>query len=462
MRVAVVLPFLNEAAALPQTLAALFRAIDTFGAVEVIAVDGGGGDSSRSVLARYPPIHVLEAPPGRASQMNAGARVAHDADVLLFLHADSRLPSDALAAIHDAMQHGHQWGRFDVAIDGRSRLLPAIAALMNLRSRITGIATGDQAIFVSRKAFEKVGGFPPLPLMEDVALSKALLCAAGRPACLRQRVITSGRRWDIDGALRTIALMWRLRFDYWRGIDAAALVRRYRTVTTRRAPILQIFAKDPQPGMVKTRLAPSMGNEAAADLYRDLVERTLQTGAAARTMGIVSAVELWCDPDEHRAAFVGWREHYGVTLKTQRGADLGLRMHQALSSALAVGASAILVGTDCPALDVAYLAHAADALARHDVVIGPAEDGGYVLVALSRDVDIFSDMPWSTPALIAATRARLIALGASCAELDALWDVDTPNDVARFLVSSSRRRPRDRAFPWRRRPAGFRRARHHS
>ncbi len=394
--------------------------------------------------------------------MNAGARAAHDADVLLFLHADSRLPSDALIAINGAVRHGHRWGRFDVTIEGRSRLLPAVASLINLRSRITGIATGDQGIFVSRKAFEEVGGFPPLPLMEDIALSKALLRAAGRPACLRQCVITSGRRWDTDGAWRTIALMWRLRFDYWRGIDAAALARRYRPATTRQAPILQIFAKDPQPGMVKTRLAPSMGNEAAADLYRDLVERTLQAGTAARTMGIVSAVELWCDPDEHRAAFADWRERHGVTLKTQRGADLGLRMHRALSSALAVGASAILVGTDCPALDIAYLAGAADALARHDVVIGPAEDGGYVLVALSRDVDIFSDMPWSTRALMAATRTRLIALGASCAELDALWDVDTPNDVARFLISSSHTRPRGRAFPWRRRPAGFRRARHHS
>ncbi len=432
MKVAVVIPFLNEAAALPQTLAALYRAIDAFEAVQVIAVDGGSSDSSRGLVARYPTIRVCDASPGRASQMNAGARAANDAEMFLFLHADSRLPSDALTAIHDAVRHSHHWGRFDVTIEGRSKLLPAVASLMNRRSRITGIATGDQAIFVSRKAFENVGGFPPLPLMEDVALSKALLRTAGRPACLRQRVVTSGRRWDREGAWRTIALMWRLRLDYWRGIDAAALARRYRRVTTRRAPVLQIFAKDPQPGMVKTRLAPSMGNEATADLYRDLVECTLQTGTAARTMGIVSAVELWCDPDEHRAAFAGWRERYGVKLKRQRGADLGLRMHRALSSALAAGESAILVGTDCPLLDAAYLARASLALTRHDVVIGPAEDGGYVLVALSRDVDIFSDMPWSTPAVMAATRAKVIALGVSYAELDALWDVDTPADVARF------------------------------
>ena len=187
--------------------------------------------------------------------------------------------------------------------------------------------------------------------------------------------------------------------------------------------------------MVKTRLARSMGNAAAADLYRSLVERTLQTATAARTMGIVSAIELWCDPDEHCAAFVGWRDRYRVTLKTQRGVDLGLRMRQALSLALADGTSAILIGTDSPLLDTAYLARAAGALARHDVVIGPAEDGGYVLVALSRDVDIFSDVPWSTQDVMAVTRAKVAALRASCAELDALWDVDTPADVARFRAS---------------------------
>ena len=112
-----------------------------------------------------------------------------------------------------------------------------------------------------------------------------------------------------------------------------------------------------------------------------------------------------------------------------------MRMHQALSSALAQGGPAILIGTDCPMLDTGYLARAAEALARHDVVIGPAEDGGYVLVALSRDVDMFSDVPWSTQDVMAVTRARVSALGASCAELDALWDVDTPADVARFHAS---------------------------
>jgi rSAM/selenodomain-associated transferase 2/rSAM/selenodomain-associated transferase 1 len=433
VKFAVVIPFLNEADAFPETLAALFHAIDAFETVDVIAVDGGSRDRSRNVLARYPSIRVIEAAPGRASQMNAGAR-ASDAEAIVFLHADSRLPTSALAGVYDALEHGRHWGRFDVTIEGRSNLLPIVSSLMNLRSRVTGIATGDQAMFVSRHAFEIVGGFPSLPLMEDVALSNALLRAVGRPACLRQRVVTSGRRWDAQGVWHTIALMWRLRFDYWRGIDVATIARRYRPVTAQRAPILQIFAKDPEPGRVKTRLAQSLGNEAAAALYRDLVERTLQTGAAARTMGIVSEIELWCDPDERRAAFVGWRDRFRITLRTQRGSDLGARMHHALSTALADGVPAILIGTDCAVLDTAYLARAALALARHDVVIGPAEDGGYVLVALSRDVDIFSGVRWSTQDVMAATRSKVTAARATFTELDPLWDVDTPADVARLAV----------------------------
>jgi rSAM/selenodomain-associated transferase 2/rSAM/selenodomain-associated transferase 1 len=453
VKLAVVIPFLDEADTLPATLAALFGAIDRVEAVDVIAVDGGSRDGSRAVIGRYPKVRILDAPRGRASQMNAGARVA-DADVLLFLHADCRLPANALAVIDAAVRCGSQWGRFDVAIEGRSKVLPIVSRTMNLRSRLTGIATGDQAVFVTRHAFDKVGGFPPRPLMEDVSLSQSLLRAVGRPACLRERVVTSGRRWDAHGGMRTILAMWRLRFDYWRGIDPAALAGRYRPVSKTLTPLLQIFAKDPQPGQVKTRLARTLGDDAAAALYRELVERTLTAAAAARAAGIVADIELWCDPDTERDAFVDWQKRYRVTLKRQRGDDLGARMRHALASALAIKRPALLIGTDCPGLDTTYIARAADALTKHDVVIGPAEDGGYVLIGLSRDVDIFSAIPWSTAEVMAATRTRITAARATCRELDPLWDVDTPADVARF--NSSRRRPMRRASPWRRRPAGSR------
>ena len=219
---AVVLPTLDEAAGIESTLAALapLRARG----VEILVVDGGSRDGTPRFAAPLAD-NVLTGERGRARQMNAGA-AATRTEVLLFLHADTRLPTDADQRVVDAVQRGALWGRFDVRIDGRSRWLPLVAALMNLRSRLTGIATGDQAIFVTREAFTHVGGFPDQPLMEDVEISRRLRRLA-RPACLRDKVVTSGRRWDRHGAWRTIALMWRLRWAYWRGTPAQELARRY-------------------------------------------------------------------------------------------------------------------------------------------------------------------------------------------------------------------------------------------
>ena len=151
--------------------------------------------------------------------MNTGARAAQ-AEALLFLHADTRLPPDADRAVLAALERS-SWGRFDVRIEGGHALLSMVALAMNLRSRLTGIATGDQAIFVRREAF---GGFPEIPLMEDVAFSAAM---QGRPACLRQKVLTSGRRWERDGVVRTILLMWWLRLLYWLGVPPERLARHY-------------------------------------------------------------------------------------------------------------------------------------------------------------------------------------------------------------------------------------------
>lgn len=221
MRLSVILPALNEAAGIAAVLERL-RPLRAAGH-EVIVVDGGSRDDTP---ARAAPLadRVIQASRGRARQMNAGARIA-TGSVLLFLHADTRLPETTFSLIEDALLR-HAWGRFDVAIEGHSKWLPVIAAMMNLRSRLTGIATGDQAIFVSRDAFEAAGGFPDQPLMEDVELSNRL-GRIGKPACLRARVTTSGRRWDSHGAWRTILLMWRLRFDYWRGVPAERLASRY-------------------------------------------------------------------------------------------------------------------------------------------------------------------------------------------------------------------------------------------
>jgi rSAM/selenodomain-associated transferase 2 len=182
----------------------------------VIVVDGGSEDATRELAAGLCD-RIVVAPRGRATQMNAGARQARG-NVLVFLHADTRLPSNA-----DELVQGFLWGRFDVQIEGRHPLLRVVAWSMNLRSRLTGIATGDQAIFVRREAFP---GFPELPLMEDVAFSQAMK-RRSRPACLRDKVTTSGRRWESRGVVRTILLMWYLRLLFFLGTSVEDLARRY-------------------------------------------------------------------------------------------------------------------------------------------------------------------------------------------------------------------------------------------
>ena len=225
----IVVPALDEAAGIVGALAAL-APLRRRGA-EVIVVDGGSGDTTAALAAPLAD-RVLAAPRGRARQMNAGAAVARGR-ILLFLHADTRLPEEAdrlVCAALDGIGGGRAgeriWGRFDVRIEGRSRWLPLVAAAMNLRSRLTGIATGDQALFVARSAFNAIGGYRDIPLMEDIALSAALR-DLGRPACLTARAATSGRRWERHGVWRTVFFMWRLRLRFFLGADPRRLALEY-------------------------------------------------------------------------------------------------------------------------------------------------------------------------------------------------------------------------------------------
>jgi rSAM/selenodomain-associated transferase 2 len=220
----IVVPVWNEASGIVDCLRALapLRARG----VEVVVADGGSTDDTAARAAPWAD-RVLHSPRGRARQMNAGAAAARGG-VLLFLHADTQLPPDADRHIQDALATGARWGRFDVRISGRPRMLRVVAAAMNLRSRITGIATGDQALFLQRTLFDQVGGFPDQPLMEDIELCSRLRTAHEWPACLHQRVTTSGRRWEQQGTWRTIVLMWRLRWRYWRGEPAAAMAKLYK------------------------------------------------------------------------------------------------------------------------------------------------------------------------------------------------------------------------------------------
>ena len=223
-RLTIVVPVLNEAAIIVDALAAL-QPLRARGA-EIIVVDSGSSDGTAE-LARPLADRVVAAACGRGAPLNAGASHA-GGDALVFLHADTALPADAEALIAAALAE-RPWGRFDLRIAGTHPFLAVVARMINWRSRLTGIATGDQAIFVRRQAFVAVGGYPDLPLMEDIALSRRLkrLC---RPRCIGTPVVTSGRRWEHHGVARTVLLMWRLRLAYYFGAEPAALALRYRPV----------------------------------------------------------------------------------------------------------------------------------------------------------------------------------------------------------------------------------------
>jgi rSAM/selenodomain-associated transferase 2 len=219
----IIIPVFDEA----PTLVASLKALAPLRArgVEVIVVDGGSADQTLALAKPLADI-VIASKRGRASQMNAGAAVALG-NVLLFLHADTRLPPNADRLVLDGLASSQRaWGRFDVFIEGSHPLLPVVAAFMNARSRLTGIATGDQAIFVTRDAFNTVGGFPEIALMEDITLARRLK-RISPPLCLHARVTTSGRRWENRGVLRTILLMWCLRLAYFFGAKPEDLARRY-------------------------------------------------------------------------------------------------------------------------------------------------------------------------------------------------------------------------------------------
>jgi len=431
----IVIPVWNEGDSLLPRLRAL-RPLRERGA-QVVVVDGGSTDHTWALACRWAD-QVLLAPRGRASQMNAGATwVGPGAapDRLLFLHADTQLPTNADELIAKALSAGRVWGRFDVAIAGQHPRLPWVARLINWRSRWSGIATGDQALFMTASAFAQVGGFKHQALMEDIDLSSRLR-RWHHPVCLPQRVTTSGRRWDQHGLWRTIWLMWCLRAAYALGASPERLALRYGypPPPTLCPAALAIMAKAPVAGGAKTRLIPALGAAQAARAQRRFTRDTLRVAQAFS--GSNGSVVLWCAPDAQHRFFRALQTHQGVVCIDQPSGDLGRRMATAFEHHFAHHVDApplLLVGTDCAVLAPGHLQQAAAALSSHDVVLVPAEDGGYVLIGMRRFVpEAFEGVAWSTPLVTAQTRLRLRQAGASWTELAPLWDVDEPADLQRL------------------------------
>ena len=429
MRISIVIPVLNEESQIVSCLERLQPM--RFLGHEVIVVDGGSTDATRALAA---PLcdRLLRSRPGRAAQMNLGARFA-GSDVVLFLHADSQLPEDAEQAIAEALADRKPgWGWFDVRLSGRAPVYRLIAAFMNLRARLTAVCTGDQALFVSAELFHLAGGFPGIPLMEDIAISKKLRQLA-RPRPLAQKVSSSSRRWERDGVARTILQMWRLRLLYFFGAMPEKLAARYYPRLFARARFkfpsarIAVFAREPEIGEVKTRLAAQIGAEAALRLYLAMLRRVVETVEQAA----LAEFHLWAASDPGHEEFTALCDVQDIRL--QQGEDLGSRMHNAAAAELAEdGVECVLiVGSDCPALTLDYLERALDALsAGVEVVLGPARDGGYVLIGLRQvSWELFSGVDWSGPGVLEQTLERVREAGLSHQLLESSWDVDDAEDL---------------------------------
>lgn len=223
-RILIVVPMLNEVGCIGGLLDQLLP-LTKRQDCDLILVDGGSQDSTLKIASSRT-HNIVQSLPGRARQLVAGVAHARPEDIVWFLHADTGICAGALEAIHAALADGRQWGRFDLSLSGRHPAFRIIEWAINLRSRLTGVCTGDQGIFVAMDALSSIGGVPLQPLMEDIELCKRLKWL-GRPACLRQRLVTSSRRWETEGILRTVLLMWWLRLNYFFGVSPAQLKRRY-------------------------------------------------------------------------------------------------------------------------------------------------------------------------------------------------------------------------------------------
>lgn len=432
--ISIIIPVLDEADALSRHLPKL-QQWQAQGH-EVIVVDGGSRDDSVAVAAEFAD-RIVHAPAGRASQMNAGARLAYG-DLLLFLHIDTQLPEAGMQYLQEtSASEGVGWGRFDIKLSGRSPVFRVIERAINWRSWASGIATGDQAIFVDRRLFMALGGYQAIPLMEDIEISQRLRKVC-RPLCIRHKALTSSRRWEMHGIIKTTVLMWWLRWRYFVGASPQVLHRRYYPdhyrsdkapgVTTR----LLLFAKVPERGRVKTRIQPLLGEDGALDLHKRLIRYTWQRLTTSQGMlGIRS--ELWSSGVGGDAFFAALQPT--PFLAIQAGQDLGERMWSAASHALETAQYVVIVGADCPSVDLDYVQEAVTALKRGvPVVLGPADDGGYVLLGVRKPLipEMFSDIPWGTDQVLKRTRTRLREKGVGWQELSPRWDVDRPEDLKRL------------------------------
>lgn len=418
----VVVPTLNEAEYLPALLEDL---AELAVAHTLVVADGGSTDTTRD-LAKQAGATVIMAHRGRAHQMNAGARVA-SSDWLLFLHADTRLPVEARECLtrrlRDDATTNPAYFRF--SLRDRGWFWRLIELGQRLRERFTGLAYGDQGLLILRRDFDAIGGFPPIPVMEDVALMRVLR-SRFQVDRLPARLPISTRRYVEEGRCRAWVRNARLFALFSLRMDPEKLARLYppRRSTPPEGHVALAFAKAPIPGRVKTRLATGIGAEAAARLYAEIAGDVVDRLSSP-------SFDLWIcyDPPQATAEIQEWLGNE-VALIPQEEGDLGARLQAALTAALTVAHKACVLGTDVPGLEAGLVEEAFERLEEVDVVIGPGGDGGYYLLAAKQVFpELFSEIPWSTSRVMECTLTAAESSGLRVHTLVPLDDVDLPEDL---------------------------------
>lgn len=431
----VIIPTLNEASSLPRLLDDL---ADCPRVEHVIVSDGGSVDATCDIAVSRG-VTVVSGPAGRGEQLRRGASAA-PSSWYVFLHADSRLDAGATSALNRFLDGAAvtDFAHFELVFDAPEPVFRFIEFGQRLRERLFGMPYGDQGLVVSRALYDRVGGFPDWPIMEDVGIIDRL-SRNGRRVALGATLTTSGRRYRGEGPVRAVLRNVTLVFAFRLGADPEALARRYGPEPPEPQPAADpsgareviIFARAPVPGQVKTRLAVDVGPERATRIYRWLGRSTVDALRPGPW-----AVNVYVEPpdDVSIESVRSWLGQ-GVGYQGQTAGDLGTRMTAAIADALGRTSAVCVVGTDIPDIQESTLHDAFAALETHDLVLGPATDGGYYLVGLTRArPELFRDIPWSTDRVLELTLERAHAAGLRVAALEPRTDVDTVGDVPAALL----------------------------
>lgn len=430
----IVIPVYRERAELPALLGYLAACRGT-DKCEIVVVDGDDGSSATpdTIL----PVSVVNSPAGRAVQLNTGALLS-SAPNLLFLHADTRPPRTFVSRITETLDH-YVAGAFDLAIDSSSPVVRLIGYIGRIRSRITRVPYGDQAHFMRREIFEEIGGYPEIPIMEDLRLMEELK-NRGLPIRICGPVArTSGRRWHTEGAFRTTMRNWRLQLAYNAGVSPYRLAASYRPQSElhthvrvpwrfKPAERVLLFHRSLRPEGVMTRLAAGIGTRAALACYRAMLADLKRE---LRPLG--RRLSPWVDSSAGRSVF----RHASI----QHGRDLWDRMARAFDSAFSEGAErVVLIGSDVPSISYDLVSMALAALRTHDAVLGPSRDGGYYLIGFARpgylrEVFDAGRAAATRRAAAQATIAWLREAGLRVSVTRELIDVDTSDDLVAVLAA---------------------------